>query len=218
MDKSISSQNSSSTGPSRVLAASSPSKEAKEFLVSLANLRDDKSGLERLRRRFPDVLAAESRSLYATYGPVQPRVCGPGNPEHDERARKGWLIPLRDTLRAIWRAPDERTKEWGLFRISQHFFLQGDPSLIKLPTANASDFMLSWKPPTRTERFLLELMRWADLLRFCCNPDCDAPYFIANKRSQKYCHTECSRPAQRKSKREWWATTGRQRRSAKRKR
>jgi len=125
---------------------------------------------------------------------------------------------LRDTLRAIWRAPDERTKEWGLFRISQHFFLQGDPSLIKLPTANASDFMLCWKPPSRTERFLLELMRWADLLRFCCNPDCDAPYFIANKRSQKYCHTECSRPAQRKSKRKWWATTGRQRRSAKRKR
>src|SRR5208283_3427109 len=158
MAKSISSMNSSSARPSRVLAASSLSKEAKAFLVSLANLLDDKSGLERLRRRFPDVLGAESRTLYATYRPVQPKVYGPGSSEHDERARKGWLIPLRDTLRAIWRAPDVRTKEWGLFRISQVFFLRGDPTLIKLPTANVSDFMLGWKPPTQTERFLLALM------------------------------------------------------------
>jgi hypothetical protein len=215
--KSTSSINSSKKKPTRTLAKLSSSAEAKEFLVSLANLRDDRDGLTQLRRRFPDVMEAVSRTVYAKYRPGRPEVYEPGSPEHDEIARKSWLLPLGDTLRAIWRAPDIWTKKWGLFRISQDFFLQGDPDLIRLPSANGSDFMLSWKPPTRTERFLLELMRWADLLRYCGNPECPAPYFIATKCSQKYCHTECSKPSQREFKRRWWKENGRRARSAKRK-
>jgi len=213
MKKSRSRPNSSNTKPSRNLAGSSSSERAKDFLIRLANMHD-KAPPTWLQTKFPDVLEAVSRAPYASYRPGQPEVYAPGSPEHDELTRKFWLIPLRDTLRAIWRAPDLRTKEWGLFRISQNFFLQGDPNLIKLPTANVFDFMLSWKPPTRTEQFLLGLMRWADLLRYCGNSDCPEPYFIATRRSRKYCCLECSAPAQRESKRRWWAEHGVRRRRA----
>ena len=211
--------NSSEKATRRDLAGSSSShsQKAKDFLVRVANMRDEKDGLIWLRSRFPDVLQAVKRTVGATYS-TPPRVYRPGTPEHDEWTRKSWLIPLRDTLRAIWRAPDVRTKEWGLFRISQDFFLQGDPDTIKLPTSNGTDFLLSWETPTRTEQFLLELMRWAELTRYCGNPDCLAPYFIALRRSQKYCSELCRQPAQREFKRRWWVQKGRQMRSAKQKR
>jgi hypothetical protein len=198
---------SSSGKRGRLLAGSPSSGQAKDFLVTVANLRDDKDGLRRLRSRFPDVLDQVNRTMVATYSP---KVYRPGSPEHDEWARKSWLMPLRDTLRAIWQTPDPRAKEWGLFRISQDFFLQGHPDMIQRSTSNGTDFLLSWEPPTRTEQFLLELMKWADFLRYCANPDCAAPYFIAAKRDQKYCHTECARPTQRESKRRWWAKNGKQ--------
>lgn len=204
----------SSNGERRRLLAGSPS-QAKDFLVTVANLRDDKAGLRRLRARFPDVLDQVKRTMVATYSP---KVYRPGTPEHDEWARKSWLMPLRDTLREIWRAPDARAKEWGLFRISQDFFLRGYPDMIQRSASNGTDFLLSWEAPTRTEQFLLELLKWADFLRYCANPDCAAPYFIAAKRRQKYCHTECAKPTQRESKKRWWAKNGRQWRSAKQKR
>jgi hypothetical protein len=209
-------QTKSSSGKrGRLLASSSFSAQAKDFLVTVANLRDDKEGLRRLRFRFPDVLDQVKRTMVATYSP---RVYWPGTPEHDEWARKSWLMPLRDTLRVIWRVPDARAKEWGLLRISQDFFLRGYPDMIQRSTSNGTDFLLSWEPPTRSELFLLELMKWAHLLRYCANPDCAAPYFIAAKRRQKYCHTECAKPTQRESKRRWWAQKGRHLRSAKKKR
>jgi hypothetical protein len=182
--------------------------------VRLANLRDEKNGLKWLRSKFPDVLEAESRTVVAVPS-VSPKVYRPGTPEHDELVRKSWLIPLRDTLRVIWRTPDVKSKQWGLFRISQDFFLQGDPHMIRRSEGRGLDFLLSWKPPTRTELFLLALMEWADFLRYCNNEDCPAPYFIATKRTQKYCSRDCAKPFQQEAKRRWWATTGRQRRSAK---
>jgi hypothetical protein len=179
----------------------------------LANLQDDKAAFESFRHRFPWLLEAVNNNIYASYRKVYP----PGSLEHTELNRKIWLVPLRNTLRAVWRAPDAATKEWGLFRISQGFFLRGDPKLIDLPRANQSDFTLNWDPPTRTERFLLALMKWADLLTYCDNPDCVAPYFIAKRRGQDYCSKPCAQVAQRESKRRWWQEKGKQRRAASRK-
>lgn len=199
------------------LAGSSSSQKAKDFLISLANLRDDKDGLRQLRFKFPAVMEAVSRTVVATYSAGQ-KVYRPGSPQHDEWARKSWLIPLRDTLRALWRAPDVRTKRWGLSRISQDFFLQGDPNTVHRPGGQgSSDFLLSWQPPTPTERFLLALMEWADLLKFCANEDCQARYFIATRRDQKYCCSDCAEAVDRASKRRWWEKTGKHRRLEKRK-
>jgi len=57
---------------------------------------------------------------------------------------------------------------------------------------------------------LLRALHVADRMRFCPNPGCPAPYFIAARRSQKYCSEACALPAQREFKRAWWAEHGTQ--------
>ncbi len=55
---------------------------------------------------------------------------------------------------------------------------------------------------------LLRAFEIADRMRRCPNPDCPAPYFIAQRRSQKYCSDACALPAQREFKRDWWREHG----------
>jgi hypothetical protein len=200
--------NSRRIGPSHVLAALPPAERARHFLTELANLQDNKAAFESFLLRFPWVLDAVGKNIYASYRKAYP----PGSPEHIELDRKNWLIPLRNRLRAIWRAPDVATKQWALYGISHDFFLRRNA----LPD---EDLALHWEPPgppTRTERFLLALISWADLLTYCNNPDCQTPYFIAKRRGQDYCSKPCARVAQRESKRRWWRDKGRQRRVASR--
>ncbi len=64
-----------------------------------------------------------------------------------------------------------------------------------------------------TDPFVLVLLRAlhiADRLRVCPNGGCPAPYFIAKRRSQKYCSEACALPAQREFKRAWWTEHGAQ--------
>jgi hypothetical protein len=55
---------------------------------------------------------------------------------------------------------------------------------------------------------LLRAMHISDRMRYCANPACPAPYFIARRRSQKYCTDACALPAQREFKRAWWSEHG----------
>jgi hypothetical protein len=211
--------NSSTRTRRRTLAGHSASDEAKKLLVGLANLRDEGVAIKWLQTHFPDVLAGVSPWLVRHWAMnTEQDAYEPGRSD-EELLRQYWLVPLRDTLRAIWRAPDVRTKQWGIFRITQDFFQQGDRKLIHRPLADFSDmFLTGLKPPGRTERLLLEFMRWSELTRFCGNPDCPAPYFIAIRRTQKYCSVDCSEPAQREIKQKWWASNGRRWREARTKR
>jgi hypothetical protein len=54
----------------------------------------------------------------------------------------------------------------------------------------------------------LRAVQIADRMRYCPNPTCPAPYFIARRRSQKYCSDDCALPAQRELKRAWWKEHG----------
>ncbi|HKR33110.1 MAG TPA: hypothetical protein VJT08_21700 [Terriglobales bacterium] len=51
---------------------------------------------------------------------------------------------------------------------------------------------------------LLRAFEVADRMRHCPTANCPAPYFIARRRSQKYCSDACALPAQRAFKRTWW--------------
>lgn len=55
---------------------------------------------------------------------------------------------------------------------------------------------------------LLEAIHSADVMRVCLNPECPARYFIARRRSQKFCSDKCAEPAQRAYKRRWWNEHG----------
>jgi hypothetical protein len=189
MQTSRSSQNSSKKKDRGTLAGSSPAREAKELLEGLANLRDDDLGFAWFQKRFPYVLEELTPRLVQMETEVW-ASSGESYPYDsfavDVKSKyKYWLLPLRATLRAIWQAPDRRTKEWGMFRISQDFFLQGNRELLHVPLENVADEVLSGlKPPTRTELLLLQFTKWSDFTRYCGNPECSSHYFIARDRRQ----------------------------------
>jgi hypothetical protein len=202
------------------LAAPQIAKMATKLLTGLANLQDGDKPLKWFRRNFPYVLADLSSSIVRmeTEDPEESlpyyRPC-----LDDESKCKYLLLPLRATLRAIWQAPDRRTKEWGMFRVSQDFFHQGNSSLIHSPLDDPWNVLLTQvKPPSQTELLLLEFVKLAEYTRYCGNPDCTSPYFIASKRSQKYCTTDCASCAQREFKLKWWREKGSKQRAAKAKR
>jgi hypothetical protein len=194
------------------LAGSTSSPKAKKLLEGLANLQDGESGFRWFQRNFPNVL--DDVTPLVRQQSSEPTDSDESYPyysfaSNEQEKYKYWLLPLRASLRAVWCAPDTRTKQWGMFRISQDFFLQGHRDLIHPPLENSWDYLLELKPPTPTEQMLLEFLKWARLARYCDNPDCAAPYFIAAKRSQKYCSTPCSQFGQRESKQRWWEENGR---------
>jgi hypothetical protein len=55
---------------------------------------------------------------------------------------------------------------------------------------------------------LLRALHVVDRMRHCPNAGCPAPYFIARRRSQKYCSDACALPAQREFKALWWKNHG----------
>src|ERR1700691_4306966 len=181
MQKTISRQNSSQENRHRNLASTSLAEMAKELLERVANLGDN--DLVRFQKEFPYVLEELPPRLVlmeADYGDSEDSYPYYAPAADINSKYKYWLLRLRDTLRAIWRAPDRRTKQWGMFRISQDFFLQGNRELLRVPLDNSADYALSGlKMPSRTELLLLQFTRWSDLTRYCDNPECSAPYFIA---------------------------------------
>jgi len=59
---------------------------------------------------------------------------------------------------------------------------------------------------------LLYALKHAHLLRFCANPTCKEPFFVARRGSQIYCSSECAKPAQKEAKLKWWNEYGAERR------
>jgi hypothetical protein len=50
----------------------------------------------------------------------------------------------------------------------------------------------------------LGFVEYADKMRYCQNPECLTPYFIAKRGIDKYCHPDCGASAIKASKRRWW--------------
>jgi hypothetical protein len=199
--------NSSKERSNQTLAATPFSARAKQLLIGLANLPDEIApGLRYLKKQFPFVLEdlpprsvrTETRFSEGENFPIDLV------PNTEEEKYEFLILPLRDTLRAIWRAPDTYTKKWGIFRLCQDFFLRGDPALISPSISSDGDSSLRVRPPTRTERRLTEFSELIDQVRYCDGSECLAPYFIG-RRNQKYCSPPCAAESQRQYKRKWWA-------------
>ncbi len=66
-------------------------------------------------------------------------------------------------------------------------------------------------PPRGADGFLMALVyafKHVHLLRYCANPDCKEPYFVARRASQVFCSGPCAKPAQQEAKRNWWNEHG----------
>jgi hypothetical protein len=110
----------------------------------------------------------------------------------------GPIITLAKLVRHSWRQPTTLDREVGLLGLLREFVVlhASDPGL-------AARFR--FQPMTIV---LLQAIHMADRMRVCGNSECPAPYFVASRRSQKYCTEVCAKPAQRAHKRAWWKEHG----------
>jgi len=204
--------NSSTEDNLNTLARRVDPKKSDEVLQELLNLRfDDEAARSRFLRRFEDVL--------------------PTNVFFGVSHSDSWVINsdsvldaskrIRSYLAEAWRAPTLLAREISLLKIvGMYLDTREEPRLVDSKVFRYNEEYWAKEAASRVDAFVLVLLRAlhiADRMRYCPNPACPAPYFIAKKRRQKYCSDACALPAQREFKRAWWDEHGEEWR-AKRKR
>ena len=142
------------------------------------------------------------------------RLPQPVMPREKLVLRRAIVEELRDNLRTIWSAEDERTARWRLFNLRRMLYRVMNPKTH--PDSKNQEPSALDKPIYQA---LDCLRRNLHKLRRCKNPVCappGTPFFIADKGKQQYCSIECSGVAQKEQKLHWWAEKGPQWRKARR--
>ena len=215
--------NSSRTDGFKTLARKVPAPRLRNFLTELANFSGDQEGATRLSRRYanllppPRHLRAQLRQSAPLLREHHPEV---SLEQEDEVVLRGWLIPLRNWVQTIWRAPDLRTKRFYLYRLlsAEMYTTEGKGLEITNLMFVAGPVTVEFEPPSAFEQALEYLLGSIHRTRHCANPECrHQPYFFAQRRTQKYCSEACAEPAQRRAKRAWWLKHGDAWREARRK-
>jgi hypothetical protein len=187
--------------------------QAEDFLQDLANLRARAPGTnevnypaarrlsQRYRGWFPASFPRDSAFMRRveeddaelTRGTFAPELT---QQEKEERSL-GLVFSLAAQLRKAWDEPNARIKERAIFELRK-LYDRG------IPIDSAS--------PVCFDQAMVHFQSIADRAKHCPNPDCLNPYFIAAKRSYKYCrgNQDCAATAQRLSTRKWWSDHGTQ--------
>jgi hypothetical protein len=127
------------------------------------------------------------------------------------------------SIQALWREPAPQLKESGLLMLAGKYMYVGALFEVERQVGighglgtvakMTNDQRGSLSP--RVDRFLMVLLhalKNVHLLRYCANPKCKEPYFVARRGSQIYCSSPCAEPAQREAKLKWWREHGEDRR------
>lgn len=193
------------------LARRVPPKRADEYLWYLLNLRaDDRKRQAEFIRKFEDLFP---RNVLFARHYWEPLVISKDKPDLVQLARRG--------IAHAWRGPTTLVREVSLLRlIGLYLHHDPEPPGIELfPLGQKAEYQ-TWLVDQSVDGFLLVLLRALHIveqMRYCANPTCPTPYFIAKKRRQKYCSEECALPAQREFKKAWWSEHGAAWRAARKK-
>lgn len=175
--------------PLSVLARRLSPKRSVDFLLELANCRaEDAKAVKQFVRRFQE-------------------FCPGRFPE------PSGLPNIREELLIAWKQPTIRDREAWLFQAladALHFGLSSEAMEPGVDEdgelEDRADDARKWGNITAA---LWQGSKIADRMRVCGNPDCRVmPYFVARRRSQKYCSETCAAPAIRELKRAWWSEHG----------
>ena len=213
--------NSSTSQTPETLAAPREYKKPNiDALVELANLRDDPAAFERFARRWPVFACVEERleeGDYATnymgfaYGEHPTRM----PPKIPKRFVLTWQE--REAVRRIWRGDSDKLTE-VLLPTPEEMMMDH----LEWASAWNPQLKLDWQrgefvyiPRSEFQGALYELFRRSAFVKLCANSDCPAPYFIADKTTQRYCSESCAEVLQRAYKLQWWKEHGSERRRKK---
>jgi hypothetical protein len=116
----------------------------------------------------------------------------------DDRRRDALhhVFQLSEELKRIWDQPDPRTKDYLNFELRRKYRV-----VMAIDGAEVPAF-------TMFDQAMEYLQQAGSRAKHCANPACANPYFIAAKRSYKYCNPDCAQDSQRAFKRDWWAEHG----------
>ena len=133
------------------------------------------------------------------------------------------VIPyFRAVFRATWIEPDPQTRQWAWFMFRAELARIWDSSSEYL-NLRLWDSTFNWlgeperdvavrlpQPPDEVpiERALRYLLSHHARARICPNEGCPAPYFFADRSSQRYCSESCAQNAEKETKRRWWQKNG----------
>jgi hypothetical protein len=218
-EESNNAMNSSSKLPLRTLARQLSTEVVAGFLVESANLDWENLTQDAAKRyylKYTDLLPSLNKAVLKKTGensltarnPHSPLGVGalvmstplklsrPGSP--DIHFDLGPARMLAELLKDAWKQPTSLSRELKIFCLQRD--LLGLHALREDPVESF-----------KTDKLMFLILRavfLAEKMRYCANPECPAPYFLAKRRSQKYCTQECALPAQREFKKAWWAEHG----------
>ena len=123
------------------------------------------------------------------------------------------ILLLRNTLRGAWVGGAEAGQQMErLLKLRQ---FPGEASI-----DSSASVSVDWRrgslvfvPRNELEAACYALLQKSTLAKYCANPDCPAPYFVARRATQRYCSPDCLKPFQKQAKLNWWNREGKVRRA-----
>lgn len=181
-----------------------------QALTELANLRNDVAAYRRFLTHWPGYVPLKKNMYRITAGERVPFDLVDALEERRAALRNIWEGDA--TTLVAFLLPTEPPDE-----IRGEYF---DKSLGPDEEQSGTKFWdtqvgLDWQrgqftydPKTKFQQALYQLFRNAAWAKVCANPDCSAPYFIADKVNQRYCSDACAKVFQQEWKRRWWTEHG----------
>jgi len=204
--------------------------QARLVLMELVNFFGEASAMLRLERTLESQLGAPVHTVfpemalfeegYRALKESEPQTTATSPLDRLEQ-REGLFVLLRDWLRRIWTTPNSRTKEVLILGMRDYIRGLRNPlpsRVYRLFPATIWGTMGEAEEPSPLEQALIYLFKVADKTRYCPNPECPVPYFLAQRGNQRYCSEVCAQRAERELKKRWWTDHGkewRQRRARK---
>jgi hypothetical protein len=115
------------------------------------------------------------------------------------------ILRLRNLLRDAWRGGPTANQS-----VADLMGLHSEVLSVYSDWQRASIVFL---PRNEMQAACYALLLHSNRARFCANPDCPAPYFIAKRTTQRYCSPDCLKPFQKQWKLDWWNREGKARRA-----
>jgi hypothetical protein len=181
-------------------------------LEEFANLRDEDA--ERFSEKHPDCSLANSLTEHGWTEGVVHRLGGSGSTLVSGRA-----LLLAETIRKL--QPNPALRKRDISRLIWKGDEAANDYLKVLLSGSRVEFdwkrgEIVYKPENDFERAVYTLFRNSSRAKVCGNPDCPSPYFIAGRKSERYCSEDCAVVYQQEWKRNWWKRVGSRKRSEQR--
>jgi hypothetical protein len=184
-----------------------------KFLVEFANMQQS----DRLIRKFSSLLPPNLQSAH-DFSPTFTKNL-------DELPAAN-LRAYQELVQAVWEAPTNAQRRYFGWKLRSRLYLaveamarEAIPQTIQREGGEwhrVREWKLEYSTMLRSLQetpFEAALDRLDDLrerTKRCSNPDCPAPFFIAVRKSQRYCTESCAGVFQRQAKQAWWQRHGRE--------